>query len=177
MTRIPRAAFPAAGLVVLAVVAAGCGSGSGSSGGATAPASSGGASAVVATASNPRLHETVLVDANGRTLYRLSAETGGRFICTGACTKLWHPLDVRFAAAARGSVGSLGTVKRPDGTLQVTYRGMPLYTFARDRGRGDAAGQGIKDVGTWTAVSASAAGGGASAPAQTQTTTRGSYGY
>jgi len=169
MTPIAKAAIP---VLALAALAAGCGSGSSSSGTTSAPASS----AVVGTAPNPKLHETVLVDASGRTLYHLSAETGGKFICTGACTKLWHPLDVRSAAAARGSVGSLGTVKRPDGALQVTYRGLPLYTFSRDRGRGDAAGQGIKDVGTWTAVSTSAAGGGASAPAQT-TTQGGSYGY
>ena len=51
-----------------------------------------------------------------------------------------------------GGVGSLGTVKRPDGTEQVTYKGMPLYTFAQDQKPGDAGGQGIKDVGTWTAV-------------------------
>ena len=52
-------------------------------------------------------------------------------------------------------MASLGTVKRPDGTEQVTYKGMPLYTFAQDRAAGEANGQGIKDVGTWRAVSAS----------------------
>lgn len=173
MTPITRAALP---VLALAALAAGCGSSSSSSGGTSTPASSGSASAVVATASNPKLHETVLVDAHGRTLYHLSAETGGKFICTGACTKLWHPLDVRSATAARGSVGSLGTVKRPDGALQVTYRGLPLYTFAQDHGRGDAAGQGIKDVGTWAAASTSAGSGGASTTPPAQTT-RGSYGY
>jgi hypothetical protein len=47
-------------------------------------------------------------------------------------------------------------VKRPDGTEQVTYKGMPLYTFAHDTAPGQANGQGIKDVGTWTAVTTSA---------------------
>jgi len=49
-------------------------------------------------------------------------------------------------------VGSLGTVKRPDGTEQVTYKGEPLYTFAQDKEAGEANGQGIKDVGTWSAI-------------------------
>lgn len=167
MTRITKPALPA---LALAALLAGCGSGSSSSGGTSTPASSGGSSAVVRTASNPTLHETVLVDAHGMTLYRLSAETGGKFICTGSCTKLWHPLDVRSAAAARGSVGSLSTVKRPDGALQVTFRGMPLYTFAQDRSQGDAAGQGIRDVGTWSAASTGGGGGGGSTPAPAQTT-------
>jgi len=132
---------------------------------------------MVRTASSPTLHETVLVDAHGRTLYRLSAESGGKFICTGACTKLWHPLDVRSAAAARGSAVSLGTVKRPDGALQVTFRGMPLYTFAQDRSPGEAGGQGIRDVGTWAAASTGAGSGGGSTPAPAQTTPSRVSGY
>ena len=86
---------------------------------------------------------------------------------------MWHPLTGSTAGAA---VGSLGTVKRPDGTEQVTYRDMPLYTFAQDRAPGEANGQGIKDVGTWRAVTASkgtsaapATASTSSAPATTQT--------
>jgi predicted lipoprotein with Yx(FWY)xxD motif len=119
---------------------------------------------------------TILVDANGMTLYSLSAEQGGKFICTSsACLQVWHPLTGTTAGA---SVASLGTVKRPDGTQQVTYKGMPLYTFAQDRASGEANGQGIKDVGTWSAVSASA--GTSSAPAATTSTSEssgGKYGY
>jgi predicted lipoprotein with Yx(FWY)xxD motif len=110
------------------------------------------------------------------TLYSLSAEQGGKFICTSsACLQVWHPLTGTTAGA---SVASLGTVKRPDGTQQVTYKGMPLYTFAQDRASGEANGQGIKDVGTWSAVSASA--GTSSAPAATTSTSEssgGKYGY
>jgi hypothetical protein len=43
-------------------------------------------------------------------------------------------------------------VKRPGGSEQVTYKGMPLYTFAADYSPGQTNGQGIKDVGTWNAV-------------------------
>ena len=115
-----------------------------------------GAAAVVKTASNSTLGATVLTNSAGMTLYALSAEHNGKFICTtSACTAIWHPLSA--GGTPGGSVGSLGTVKRPDGTEQVTYKGMPLYTFAQDRQPGEANGEGIKDVGTWSAVTTSGA--------------------
>jgi predicted lipoprotein with Yx(FWY)xxD motif len=123
----------------------------------------------VKTASNTTLGATVLVDAQGMTLYSLSGERNGKFICTSsACTQVWHPLSAS-AGTPSGSVGSLGSVKRPDGTEQVTYKGMPLYTFAQDQKPGDAKGQGVKDVGTWTAVTAGA--NSSSAPAAAPATT------
>lgn len=126
---------------------------------ASTPAVSGeGASAVVKTASNVTLGATVLTDTHGMTLYRLSGERGGKFICaSSACLQVWHPVSVPAGSAPAGSVGSLGTVKRPNGTEQVTYKGMPLYTFAQDRQPGQAKGEGLKDVGTWNAVTTSAA--------------------
>jgi predicted lipoprotein with Yx(FWY)xxD motif len=159
---------------------AGCGSSSKSSSStsgaasapATAPASSGPSSAIVKTASNSKLGRSILTDANGMTLYSLSGEAGGKFICTStACTQVWHPLTGSIASA---SVGSLATVKRPDGTEQVAYKGMPLYTFAQDRAPGEANGQGIKDVGTWSAATvstSSSSSGSAAAPATTHTET------
>ena len=134
---------------------------------ATSAAASSSASPVVKSASNATLGATVLVDSQGMTLYSLSAERNGKFICTSsACTQVWHPLTASTETPS-GSVGSLGTVKRPDGTEQVTYKGMPLYTFAQDQTAGDAKGQGFKDVGTWTAVTVSATSGAASTPAST----------
>ena len=113
----------------------------------------------------------VLVDANGMTLYHLSGEPGGKFICTGSgCTGIWHPLTITAGSTPAGEVGSLGTVERPEGTTQVTYKGAPLYTFAQDHQTGETNGEGFKDVGTWTAVvtGASGSGGasGSSAPAR-----------
>jgi predicted lipoprotein with Yx(FWY)xxD motif len=103
------------------------------------------------------------------TLYSLSAERAGRFICTNsACLQAWHPLAAPAASTPKASVGSLGTVKRPDGSQQVTYKGMPLYTFALDNAPGSVRGQGIKDVGTWRAVTAGTGTG--SAPAASTTT-------
>ncbi len=125
----------------------------------------------------------VLVNGQGMTLYALSAEQGGKFICTSsACTAIWHPLTVTAGETPSGEVAGIATVKRPDGTTQVTYKGAPLYTFASDQQPGETKGQGIKDVGTWSAVTVGAA---APATSTSQTTTQSessssggkSYGY
>jgi predicted lipoprotein with Yx(FWY)xxD motif len=118
--------------------------------GAVAEAASG--PITVKTARNATLHRTVLVNRSGLTLYALSAERRGRFVCTDSdCLSFWTPLTVHRGAKPRGTVGSLATIRRPDGKTQVTYKGKPLYTFYED-GRGDARGEGFKDVGTWHAV-------------------------
>jgi predicted lipoprotein with Yx(FWY)xxD motif len=96
---------------------------------------------------------TILVNSQSMTLYHLSGEVNGKFICTSsACLGVWHPLIAPSSGTPGGVVGSLGTVKRPEGTMQVTYKGMPLYTFAQDKQAGETNGQGIKDVGTWSVV-------------------------
>jgi predicted lipoprotein with Yx(FWY)xxD motif len=94
---------------------------------------------------------SVLANLKGRTLYSLSVEKHGKFICTAGCLSIWHPLVVAKGVKPTGPV-SLGTVERPDGKTQVTYRGRPLYRFAEDTKAGDADGEGIKDVGTWHAA-------------------------
>jgi predicted lipoprotein with Yx(FWY)xxD motif len=161
MRSTPKFFLPA--LAVSLALAACGGSSSRSSTQSSAPATtvaaaaSGGATAaVVRTASNSTLGATVLVNSQGMTLYHLSGEQGGKFICTSAaCVATWPPLLATSTATPAGGVGKLGTVKRPNGTVQVTYNGEPLYTFSHDKA-GEANGQGIKDVGTWTAVSTGA---------------------
>jgi predicted lipoprotein with Yx(FWY)xxD motif len=124
---------------------------------AAAPSSAGSSSAtVIKTASNPTLG-TVLVNGHGMTLYALSVERGGKWVCTSSgCLQVWHPVTVSAGSTPTGTA-SLGVIKRPDGTTQVTYKGMPLYTFAQDQAPGQAKGQGVKDVGTWKAVTTAAA--------------------
>jgi predicted lipoprotein with Yx(FWY)xxD motif len=100
---------------------------------------------------NASLGQTILTTKQGRTLYSLSAEGGGTFICTAACLSVWHPLTVPAGVKPIGPV-KLGTVMRPEGGVQVTYRGRPLYSFSGDTGPGQANGQGIADVGTWGAA-------------------------
>ena len=115
--------------------------------------SSGASARLVTTAKNTTLGKRVLVDRKGRTLYSLSVERRGRYVCkTASCLAFWKPLVVRTGTKPTGVAG-LATVRRPDGRIQVTYRGRPLYTFYLDRKRGDAKGEGIKDVGTWHAAS------------------------
>lgn len=108
---------------------------------------------VVAEALNPTLGKTVLTTIKGRTLYSLSVEKNGKFICTGPCLSVWHPLIVPAGVRPTGPV-KLGTIERPEGGTQVTYRGRPLYRFGADTKAGDANGEGIKDVGTWHAATA-----------------------
>ena len=111
---------------------------------------------VVSTAQNATLHKRVLVTQKGLTLYSLSVERKGKFICTDSgCLSFWHPLLVRKGTIPTG-VSHLGTVRRPGSgsRVQVTFRGAPLYTFYLDRKRGDVGGEGFKDVGTWHAASA-----------------------
>ncbi len=165
----------AASLTLAACGSSTGGSGYSSQGGTTStnatPSSGGEGGAVVRSAPNATLGATVLVNAGGMTLYSLSAERNGRFICTtSACLNVWHPLSASGGAPS-GSVGSLGTVRRPDGTEQVTYTGMALYTFAGDQRPGDAKGQGIRDVGSWAAVTVgSGSSSGASVSSTTATT-------
>jgi predicted lipoprotein with Yx(FWY)xxD motif len=114
--------------------------------------------------------KTILVNRQGHTLYTLSAERRGRFICTTRfCLSLWKPLVVAPGTKPAGA-RSLGTVKRPDGRRQVTYRGGPLYTFVQDKKSGDTSGDGFKDVGVWHP--AVVAGGSQNAPSP-----KSGYGY
>jgi predicted lipoprotein with Yx(FWY)xxD motif len=122
---------------------------------AAAQTSSSPSSAVLVKSASNSLG-TILVDTQGMTLYHLSGEQNGKFICTStACLGVWHPLIAPSSGAPSGEVGSLGTVKRPEGTVQVTYKGTPLYTFTGDQQSGETKGQGIKDVGTWSVITTS----------------------
>jgi predicted lipoprotein with Yx(FWY)xxD motif len=122
----------------------------------TAAGASQSAKVVAKQAQNATLGKTVLTTTKGRTLYSLSAETKGRFICTGTCLSTWHPLLVHAGVRPKGPV-QLGTIERPEGKMQVTYKGLPLYSFDGDTKAGDANGEGIKDVGTWHAAATSKA--------------------
>jgi predicted lipoprotein with Yx(FWY)xxD motif len=166
-----------AGIVPLsAIVLAACGS-SGSSGATATAAASVSAASTVDVKTGSTTLGTVLVNSRGRTLYHLTAEKNGRFICTGSCTQTWHPLRPK-GKTPKGTVHSLGTIRRPDRTKQITYKGFPLYTFAGDSKSGDVKGQGFKDVGTWKAIVIKKPASTMPTPTQTQTTPPSSgYGY
>jgi predicted lipoprotein with Yx(FWY)xxD motif len=105
----------------------------------------------VHAARNATLGKRIVVTASGRTLYTLSAEVHGRFICTRSCLGTWHPLKVPAGGKVEG-VAHLGVIKRPDGGRQATFNGRPLYTFDGDHRAGQAGGEGFRDVGTWHAA-------------------------
>jgi predicted lipoprotein with Yx(FWY)xxD motif len=138
--------------------------------GASALSGSSGSSARTTVKSGRALGMKVLTTPKGMTLYSLSAETNGRFICTGSCLALWKPVIVARGVKPTGAP-KLGTVRRPDGRFQVKYNGKPLYSFVQDKKAGDAKGEGFKDVGTWHVASAQAVSN--AAPSQPKS----NYGY
>lgn len=112
----------------------------------------GGTMRVVKETQSKELGHKILTNKRGRTLYSLSAEKNGKFICDeSACLTLWKPLTVPAGVKPLGPV-RLGTIVRPDGRTQVTYRGLPLYRFTGDSKPGDVSGEGIRDVGVWHAA-------------------------
>jgi predicted lipoprotein with Yx(FWY)xxD motif len=112
---------------------------------------------VVMTVKNKSLGQKILVNRSGRTLYSLSVERNGRFICTTSmCLSLWKPLVVAKGSVPTGTA-HLTAVKRPEGRRQVAYRGAPLYTFNLDKRAGEVKGNGFKDVGVWRPATVSAA--------------------
>jgi predicted lipoprotein with Yx(FWY)xxD motif len=102
----------------------------------------------VRTSSNDDLAQ-FLVDSAGMTLYMFTNDTEGVSNCTGDCAVNWPPLTVvntDLIGGGPGVTGELGTLEREDGTLQVTYNGMPLYYWRDDAAPGDTTGQGRGDV-------------------------------
>jgi predicted lipoprotein with Yx(FWY)xxD motif len=153
------------GLAVLALVIAGCGSSSDGGGGGGA----GDAKAPVASADKAKVGR-VIVDAEGFTLYRFTAEAQGRPVCTGACAKTWPPATV---SKGNGLPDHVATVDRPDGGgLQLTYDGHPLYRYAGDQSADDANGEGVG--GQWYVVKA---GGESDSGGGTTQEDKRSYGY
>jgi predicted lipoprotein with Yx(FWY)xxD motif len=88
----------------------------------------------------------ILVSASGRTLYHNAFEKKNIIKCTGSCASEWPPLVIAAGAkpvAGAGVTASLlGTLKRSDGKIQVTYSGKPLYRYSGDKKAGDVKGQG-----------------------------------
>ena len=98
----------------------------------------------------------ILVDSKGITLYDFVKDKGTTSTCYGACAALWPPLLTTGKPIAGTGVRAslLGTTKRKDGKLEVTYGGRPLYYFVTDRKPGQTTGQGINQFGApWWVIS------------------------
>jgi predicted lipoprotein with Yx(FWY)xxD motif len=91
----------------------------------------------------------ILVDSKGITLYDFPPDKGTTSVCYGACAALWPPLVAHGKPVAGSGVKAslLGTTKRKDGKLQVTYNGHPLYYWVGDHKPGQTTGQGLNQFG------------------------------
>jgi predicted lipoprotein with Yx(FWY)xxD motif len=89
-----------------------------------------------------------LVDSKGMTLYLYTKDTPNTSTCYGGCAAAWPPLLTTGAPAGGTGVTAsmLGTMKRTDGTTQVTYNGWPLYYYVSDKAAGDTTGENVQGV-------------------------------
>jgi predicted lipoprotein with Yx(FWY)xxD motif len=102
----------------------------------------------------------ILVDARGHTLYLFAKDRNGKSACSGACAAAWPPLiaTAKPRAGAGAEASRLGTTRRADGRVQVTYNRHPVYTFVKDTRKGQTNGEGLNAFGaTWDALSAAGA--------------------
>jgi len=166
-----------AGLAAAVLVTA-CGSstttGSGATSGAAAPASSAPAASSSALKTGKIGGAVVLTNAKGFTLYWFAPDTSTKSKCYGSCATYWPPVKGPATAGA-GVTGKLGTITRSGGSVQATYNGHPLYTYAADSAPGQAKGNGLNlSGGVWheVTVSGTAASGANSSPSSS-----GGYGY
>jgi predicted lipoprotein with Yx(FWY)xxD motif len=153
-----RMAAAAAGTATVVMSAAACGGSSSGAGGASSPPSSAATHASGSAASGGALKTakiggvTLVTSAKGFTLYSFAPDTATTSKCSGACAQIWPPVKGP-ATAGPGVTGKLGTINRSDGSMQATYNGHPLYTYAADSAPGQANGNNL-DVngGVWHEV-------------------------
>lgn len=127
-------------LVAAALVLGACGGG----GGGSSSASSGATSTTVSVQKLPNVG-SVLVDQGGKAVYSSDLEASGKVVCNAGCTAFWKPVTIDGGKpTAPAGAGKLGVIKRPDGSMQVTVAGKPLYTFSEDS-PGKATGNGFTD--------------------------------
>jgi predicted lipoprotein with Yx(FWY)xxD motif len=97
----------------------------------------------------------VVTNAKGFTLYWFAPDTPTKSVCNGSCAAYWPPV-LGAQKAGPGVTGTLGTIKRADGSTQATYDGHPLYTYIGDSGPGQANGNNIDlNGGFWYEVKVS----------------------
>lgn len=135
-------------IVASLLLASACG-GSGGSTGDGAGGAGGSLSATVNAANNASIGGKILVAQNGHTLYTFDEDTAGTSTCYGNCAANWPAYTVTDQPTSSVG-GTVGTVARTDGKMQVTFNGKPLYFYAQD----DAPGQAFGDdrSGIWHVV-------------------------
>jgi len=124
---------------------------------AVATVSGASASPTTITVSQNKTWGPTLTLKNGHTVYRLTKDSKNMSVCTGKCATVWVP--VVLATGQKSPVGNgvshLGSFTRANGTHQVTYEGIPLYTFVGDK-KADVITGNIKDTwGQWWSINPS----------------------
>ena len=171
----------AAGLAALALALSACASSTSSS---STPATSAPAAGASSPASGSTLSMTtingtaVVTNSKGMTLYWFVPDTSTASKCTGSCATYWPPVTGPVTAGS-GVTGTLGVITRPDGTMQATYDGHPLYTYVGDSAPGQAKGNGLNiSGGLWYEMTVSGAKPATSTSSGTSTSGGGGgYGY
>jgi predicted lipoprotein with Yx(FWY)xxD motif len=75
----------------------------------------------------------VIFDSNGYVVYMFGRDKTATSTCYGLCAKAWPPLLTGAPSVGPGlNANMLGTTKRKDGSLQVTYNHHPLYFYSAD---------------------------------------------
>jgi predicted lipoprotein with Yx(FWY)xxD motif len=128
----------------LMFVMAACSNGTPGGGSPSAGSTSAGGAGVTMTVAHTTAGDA-LAGAGGKTLYTNTKEKGGTIACTDTCVSAWPPLT-GTPTAGSGVTGTLGTITRPDGAVQVTYNGSPLYYYSGDSAAGQSTGQGIGGI-------------------------------
>ncbi len=158
-----RKRAPLLTVAVMALVAIGlaaCGGSSNSSDSASAAANTTATGSDTVSTKSISGVGTVLVDSKGMALYTNNQDSGMNVACTGSCTAIWVPLMAPSSGQPTSSdqavQAKLGMVKSKGGS-QVTFGGMPLYTFVQDS-PGQVTGNGVTDSFggtsfTWTVAS------------------------
>jgi predicted lipoprotein with Yx(FWY)xxD motif len=164
LNRLPVLARLCTGAAVatLALGLSACGGssdGTGGTAGAPGPAADPAASTpsvgTILTANSTEKLGTVVVDGQGYTLYRFDKDTAKppTSNCAGDCAQKWPPVlatpgtPLTVEGVAQEAVG---TINRPDGSIQLTLGGWPVYRYSGDTQPGATGGQGVG--GTWAAV-------------------------
>jgi len=163
----------AAAVVVLAACGSSTASPSGGSSGGGSTASSGSGGATTTSKSK------VVSNSAGFTVYWFAIDTPKKSNCNGACVSFWPPVPASAQLANMSSLpGKLGSIKRADGSKQLTYDGHPLYTFTGDTAPGQDSGNGKNlSGGLWWAMTPSGAKLGAAPAPSSSSSSSGGYGY
>ena len=97
----------------------------------------------------------IVFDGRGYVLYAFTRDARAKSTCSGECARAWPPYIVKSRPRAGAGIapGRLGTIKRANGSLQVTYAGRPLYYYVGDRKPGQILCQNVTEFGgVWRVV-------------------------